>query len=268
MNGIYKFEREMLEGESIHVNKRTKDTSYKKHWHNYYEIIFYYNCQGICTLNGLNYVITKSCLFLLTPKDFHEIMSEKTDESSSIIISFTEQAVDKGVLESLTMNPVVLYDLPPDLQGKAQELYSIFRSKGKFREVHLKSLLNCILIEILEAGRPLTQSDTEMNPAIRHAISYVLTHPTEDISLSRMSETVDLSAAYFSHLFKVSTGISFKKYVNMIRVEYAKRLLEEKELSVLEVGFESGFNTPSQFIRVFKDQVGTVPSKYKKENRT
>lgn len=54
----------------------------------------------------------------------------------------------------------------------------------------------------------------------------------------------------------------------MIRVEYAKRLLEEKELSVLEVGFESGFNTPSQFIRVFKDQVGTVPSKYKKENRT
>ncbi len=48
MSGIYKFEREMLEGESIHVNKRTKGISYKKHWHNYYEIIFYYNCQRIC----------------------------------------------------------------------------------------------------------------------------------------------------------------------------------------------------------------------------
>ena len=49
MNGtIYKFERDMLRGESIHVQKKRDHTWFKKHWHNYFEIIYYKNCVGEC----------------------------------------------------------------------------------------------------------------------------------------------------------------------------------------------------------------------------
>ena len=47
MNGtIYRFEKEMLHGEDIYVNKKNDDKWYKKHWHNYYEIVYFYGCSG------------------------------------------------------------------------------------------------------------------------------------------------------------------------------------------------------------------------------
>ena len=42
---IYKFEREMLRGEDISIQKKSDHNWYKKHWHNYYEIIYYKNCE-------------------------------------------------------------------------------------------------------------------------------------------------------------------------------------------------------------------------------
>ena len=62
---IYKFEREMLKGEDINIQKKRDHSWYKKHWHNYFEIIYYKNCEGYCSLNGIDHKLSKSCLFFL-----------------------------------------------------------------------------------------------------------------------------------------------------------------------------------------------------------
>ncbi|MBE6703408.1 MAG: helix-turn-helix domain-containing protein [Ruminococcaceae bacterium] len=260
---IYKFEREMLKGEDIHIQKKQNHTWYKKHWHNYFEIIYYKNCVGYCTLNGVKHDLSKSCLFFLTPKDFHEIVTRETDNSHSIIISFSEQIVDKKLLDALTEKPIVLYDLPALLRDQIEELSVIFCGKTSYREQYLKHLLNCVLIRILETGQPLSVVSKDISPIVRESICYMLTNPAEHITLDTFAAKFGITKTYFSHLFHDSTGVSFKKYLTALRMECAKRMLCEKELSIIDVGFECGFLTPSQFVRSFKNHVGLTPSEYR-----
>ena len=149
---IPKFERDMLHNESIMVSKRVNRTDYRKHWHNYYEIIFYKDCQGYCILNGERFEIRGKCLFLLTPKDFHEIVTAERTGSYSINISFSEQMVDKKLLEVLTAGPVVLDLQETLLLSLIEELLNIYEGEGPYRDLHMKYLFNDILIRILESG--------------------------------------------------------------------------------------------------------------------
>ena len=260
---IYKFEREMLMGEDINVQKKSDHSWYKKHWHNYFEIIYYKNCTGNCKLNSSAQEISKNCLFFLTPKDFHEITTKENPDSYSLIISFTEQIVDKKIMELLTEGAIVLYDLSTLLSNQIEELYKVFCNRSIYRDAHLKHLLNCILIEILDSGQRVSATAKDIHPMVRESISYMLTNPAEHITLETFAAKFGITKTYFSHLFRDSTGVSFKQYLTSLRIEYAKRMLAEKELSIIDVGFECGFLTPSQFSRSFKQNTGMTPSEYR-----
>lgn len=260
---IYKFERDMLKGFDISVQKKCDRSWYKKHWHNYFEIIYFKNCEGTCILNGAEREIRGNCLFFQTPKDFHEIVTEERNDAYSIIIAFSEQVIDKYLLKALTDEPIVLYKLSGDLIAKLEEIYAIYGGHSTYKERHLKHLLNCILIDVLEMGHPIKGVSDDIHPIVRESISYILTNPSEDLTLETFSKKFGITKTYFSHLFRDNTGISFKQYLVSLRMECAKRMLLENELPIIDVGFECGFFTPSQFVRSFKQHTGMTPSEYR-----
>lgn len=262
---IYKFQRAYLQGQPLHVAHNRRRTSYCKHWHSYYEIICYHNCVGTCILNGENYDLTEHCLFLLTPKDFHEILTEDREDSCSFVISFSEQIIDDSLLGTITDGPFFLSSVSKELALLIRELHRSFSSEEANRKSYLSHLFNCILIHILNKGNRLTRSSREISPLVQHSISAMLKDPAAAHSLDAFSREYGVSPCYFSHLFHEQTGISFKKYLTMLRMEYAKRLLEEKNLPIIDVGYDCGYNTPSQFNRAFKSFTGITPSAYRKK---
>jgi AraC-like DNA-binding protein len=268
MNGIYKFEREtVLNGENIHIRKDVGSSGFRKHWHNYYEIIIYMSSNGVCNLNGTDYEIKDRTLFLLTPKDFHQIFLDGNSASSCIVIAFTENAVDTSLIDRLTENAMVVYAVSDSITELAYMMLGAFESDSRYRRQQLEHLLNSLLVEVLNCGICAGQGSSELNPVVRSAVSYVITNPSEDLTLEAVSGMFGLSPSYFSTLFRQSTGITYKKYVTSIRIDYAKRLLEDGKMSVLEVGLECGFNTPSQFIRAFRDMTGETPSGFRTRKR-
>ena len=144
-----------------------------------------------------------------------------------------------------------------------EELYEVFRGTSPYREQLLKHLLNSILIDILERGRPIDAVSKQIHPIVRESILYMLTNPASPITLDTFSEKFGITKTYFSHLFHNSTGVSFKQYLTSLRMEYAKQMLTEKEPPIIDVGFECGFLTPSQFSRSFKAHTGMTPSEYR-----
>lgn len=260
---IYKYKRDMLKGQKLCVDRMRHGQSFEKHWHSYYEIIYYRNYRGHWILNGETYPVTGNCLFLLTPKDFHEILVESTPDSESYVISFSEQILDDAVFGEVTRGPIYIPQLPEWVCQQIERLYKTFTGQSSHRADYLYHLFNCILIELLEHGSSLSQTAPDINPIIRQSISIMLSNPAEPHSLADFSRRFNVSTTYFSRLFHENAGISFKQYLTVLRIEYAKRLLEEKKLPIIDVGCECGFNTPSQFIRAFKQLTGMTPSAYR-----
>ncbi len=267
MGAIYKFERDMLRGNSIYINKKEDNAWAEKHWHNYYEMIYYKKYSGTCTLNGEVHPIKNESLFLLSPKDFHKIETDKTDEQYYLIIAFNERMPDAFALDALTKGPFILYDISTSLASKLDELYAVFHSEIKHRDRYLRHLFNCVLIEILNSKSTVGGAESNVNPIVRESISVMLSDPTAELSLDFFAKKFNVTGAYFSRLFHSSTGISFKQYLISLRLEYAKQLLEEELPPIIDVCYECGFNTPSQFYRAFKGAYGTSPSAFRKSKK-
>jgi len=100
-------------------------------------------------------------------------------------------------------------------------------------------------------------------PAITRARQYIAEHCSEDLSLDQVARASNMSAFYFCKVFKKSTGLTFTDYLARIRVETVKRLLLNPHTRVSEAAFEAGFQSLSQFNRVFHRIEGEAPSDYR-----
>lgn len=104
---------------------------------------------------------------------------------------------------------------------------------------------------------------TKNNEIIKKAIRYISKNFTSNLTLDDVAAHVHLNPAYFSTLFKQSTGSSFKEYLNMVRIEESKRLLSNTENSIIDISMAVGFMDQSYFSKVFKKYTGLTPKQYR-----
>ena len=100
--------------------------------------------------------------------------------------------------------------------------------------------------------------------AIRQAKRYLANHFSEQITLEEVSEQSGLSAPYFSTLFKKETGTGFAKYLMGLRIDAAKEMLRESNLSVAQICQRVGYNDVKHFTKVFEQTAGIRPAVYRK----
>ena len=99
--------------------------------------------------------------------------------------------------------------------------------------------------------------------AIWKARKFIKEHSTEELSLKKVAKAVNINPNYLSENFKQVTGINFVEYVARTRVATACDLLQNPRLRVTEIGFAAGFQSLSQFNRVFKKFWGKSPKQYR-----
>lgn len=102
------------------------------------------------------------------------------------------------------------------------------------------------------------------NPTVRKAMDFISNHYAENISLSDLARAVNLSPFRISHVIKEHTGKTFMQHVLVMRINKARRLLEQTEKSCGEIAHEAGFCDQSYFIRHFKKITGTTPARYRR----
>ena len=100
-------------------------------------------------------------------------------------------------------------------------------------------------------------------PVITRARAYITAHLSDDLSLAQVSQAVGMSSFYFCKNFKKGTGLNFTEYLSRQRVESVKQLLLNPYKRVSEAAYEAGFQSLSQFNRVFHRIAGESPSLYR-----
>jgi AraC family transcriptional regulator len=99
---------------------------------------------------------------------------------------------------------------------------------------------------------------------LRKVRDLMVTHLEEEFSLIRLAREADMSEFHFSRAFKRTTGLSPSQYFIRLRLEKARRLLRETNRSVIEIGLNVGYNSPSHFARIFRREVGISPNEYRR----
>jgi len=108
---------------------------------------------------------------------------------------------------------------------------------------------------------------TERNRAepmdIWSARKFIHEHSDEELSLSKVGKAASVSRNHLSEKFKQITGVNFVDYVGRVRIEKARRLLQDGDLRISEIAFAVGFQSLSQFNRVFKKVSGQSPTEFR-----
>jgi AraC-like DNA-binding protein len=115
---------------------------------------------------------------------------------------------------------------------------------------------------------PIDEKPTEKSQSLEAQILIYLANnfSNSDLTLNDLGAKFGKANAKLSRLLTDETQLSFPKYLSHLRIEAAKKTLRAKSYATIsEVGYAVGFNSPSNFIRVFKAQVGVSPKKYAAE---
>ena len=103
-------------------------------------------------------------------------------------------------------------------------------------------------------------------PALRKAERHIWDNYTRKISLREIAKVSGLSAPYFSTIFKEEMGENLSYFLNRLRIEKAASLLLTTNMSVGEIAKTCGFEDQSWFSKIFKNNTGVTPGKYREQS--
>jgi AraC-like DNA-binding protein len=95
------------------------------------------------------------------------------------------------------------------------------------------------------------------------ARKFIEEHWDEELSLTKVASSVHISANHLSEKFKEVTGVNFVDYIASMRIEKARDLLQNRQLQISEIAFAVGFQSLSQFNRVFKKITRRSPTQFR-----
>ena len=116
-----------------------------------------------------------------------------------------------------------------------------------------------ILGAILGLMREIDASDVVERGFSAEMLIYISNHFKEELTLSELARKFGYNPSYLSRSFRSTFGISFVKYLTMLRLREAILLLKSEGKSVTECAMESGFGSMRSFYRAFKDEFGVTP---------
>ncbi len=141
-----------------------------------------------------------------------------------------------------------------DKMGKLIGLIEVLNLMAKSKEYRLLSEIEMVGVGLKDSER------------MHLVFDYVLKNFKNEVNLGEIANLTKFSEAAFCRFFKARTQKTFSEFVNEIRIGHACKLLKESELSILEIGFESGFNNLSNFNRQFLKLKKTNPKTFRKGN--
>ncbi|WP_169084948.1 AraC family transcriptional regulator [Paenibacillus sp. PL91] len=162
--------------------------------------------------------------------------------------------VIKNAVSEISDNRLVAFHVDIDY------IHQIAQEKETLEEMYLSLLSLCA--KICEGQRP---ANMERNEMMLETVKELIEQKFSDINLSQQSiaTSVKLSSAYIGKLFKESYKLSITEYINEVRLNHAKALLEQNNYTIAEIMDKCGYANQSYFFRLFKGKVGTTPKEYR-----
>ena len=275
----------LLDSDFMYVaDRRKKEFTYPIHKHEVFELNYVENGEGVLRIVGDSAeTIGNSDLVLITSPDLEHVWEQDKCKSEDIReitvqfffdfnssyslfnrtpllpikrmfekarkgVAFTAEAIDK------------VYPLLDSLSSTKDKFYSVINFLTLLYELSLADGTR----ELASSSFAKVDVDSESRRILK-VKDYISKHYTEEIRLADLADLVGMSTTSFSRFFKLRSGKTLSDYVVEMRLGVASRQLVDTTNSVSEICYDCGFNTLSNFNRLFRKYKGCSPTEFREK---
>ena len=224
------------------------------HTHRSIEIVVCIEGEYLTNCNSAERIMKKGDVLVAFPYDVYSFTKTAEAECVTIIIQpdFSEKIA--SLINGAELNNFVHSDEAVDIS------LEMLKWKGNEESIELYGYIH-VLMGILtkKKGEKTHRHKTSFD----NALKYISDNYRENITLESTAAEVGVSAEHLSRLFSEKITGGFHRYIQFLRVDYAKQLLSETDKSISEIKAESGFCDQRTFNRVFKSFTSFTPRQYR-----
>ncbi len=240
--------------------------SFPNHFHDYYVIGFVEAGTRLMSCKNKEYRITKRNILIFNPKDSHGCIHADGETfnyrginiSKDTMRSLTKEVTGKTELPEFTENVIINNELGSYLRS----LHTMIMNGSKeFEKEELLLLLISLLIE--QYAQPFSQSLPICREEIRKACDFMEKNYNKHITLNDLCSCSNLSKSTLLRAFTKTNGVTPYRYLQTIRINKAKELLEQGATPV-DAAIQTGFSDQSHFSNFFNMFIGLSPAAYRR----
>lgn len=226
-----------------------------------------YIAEGSCYVieNNVEIVVPAGSVIIYLPKERQEYKFHSGINSTSYFIHFTGTACTE-LLEKFNLVNERIYFVgkSTQIENAFNQLIDEFRLKLPFYEYQCHSHL-LVILSLITRRIAYAQNKTELRSKkiIEESCRYMYTNYSKNLPISEYAKMCNFSESRFSHLFKQHTGLSPSQYILNIKIQRAKELLENTDISLLQISEIIGMQNQNYFSRIFKKHTKMSPLKYR-----
>ncbi len=236
------------------LNKIDENLVAPPHFHSSYEFVYVYSGEMLLHIGNRTFVLKEKQGCLILPSEVH--WYDNVSYSKSFISIFSADYISdihKLLHDRELVNPVFKF---------TQEVFLNEFASSKDDYI-IKSFYYYLFSHAMRGG--FRNISTSLDTALTYNIqNYIYNNFKGEISLKKMAQDLNYNYTYLSNFFNKNFKTSFSKLINEYRIDYAKKLIETKSISITEISIEVGFLSIRNFNRVFIEFVKMTPKEYRK----
>ena len=204
--------------------------------------------------------------------------TKKSSKTLGIVIYFPQNFLSEIINSKEEMENIrLLFEKAGrglEIYGKTNKMVNkmmqeLLYAKGVSRLIILLQILNTIADST--DSHPITHvnyipiNNKTESDRMNKIYRYIMKNFRNKISLEVIADLINMTPSSFSRYFKSRVNKSFSDFLKELRIDYARKLLNENKISINSVSYDSGYTTLSNFNKQFKEVTGKTPLQYRNE---
>jgi two-component system, response regulator YesN len=209
----------------------------------------------------------------ITSEEIYQMIKQKKKENIEQCMQIINKAVTEESYFSYLWYIKNMFEAISFFEGalsgaKSGRKFSLIENSALYDFRNPNDLVDFITFKLEEIWYIISESETiAYSSVISSAIRCIREKYCDpQLTSAVVAGNINISTSWLSTKFKEEVGIGVSDFINNVRIEHAKKMLDEKDYMVYEVSEQVGFTSSQYFSKIFKDFVGVTPNRYRKNH--
>lgn len=269
---------------TIHYFEFKKNFQGPTESHDFWELVYADKSSIICCADGKEVLLNEGEILFHKPNELHSLHANGITPPNVFIVSFECKSEAVKFFEDRKLKlPNSFVKFIYAIIEESKKTFHLPYSNPRLRKMQLlatpalggqqliKNYLEILLVNLMreETGKADANAvflpQAELSGRIAEQVKLFLQEKVyESICIDDICQAVHYNKSYIFKQFKQATGFSIMAYFTKLKIQEAKRLLRERNLSVTQIAEKLAFDTPNYFSKTFKKSTGYTPLQYRK----